>query len=289
MFTTPYKLPVSKQVVKYSDFTNMQMFDIIRCLTNNSVSQIENCFDEIISQITSASDDMCNVDKFCLLLDIRSMYLGDQLELQTTDGKKIKMKISTMLENLANQLSNIEPSSIINIGDITMTVGLPPNMLIDDYDKLVEQSIISIHHQDSIMMFKDFTPTEREVFIDSLPAEALHQITQHIQQVQQHTDSLYAIIPNESIGLEGVKIGVYDSSMLQVLRSLYAEDLMNFYEMQFNLITKMRVTYDHFMKMTPSESKIYVNLYNKDIKKQEEAMNKQSQNSHSAGRGIGGV
>lgn len=290
MFTTASTLPVSQRVVHYGDYTNAIMFDVIRCLTNSDPHQISKCFDQVIRQMVD--DDvmeMCSVDKFYLLMDIRSMYLGDQLEIQTPDNKKVKLKISTMLNNLSKQLSDITTRNTIEVGEISIDVGIPCSMLVDDTEKLIEQSILQVHHHDTIMDFNKFTPSEREMFINSLPAETLHSITRHIQHIQNLTSEMYLMPSNESIGLQGIKIGVYDNTMMEVLRSLFNEDLMHFYEMQFNLITKMRVTYDHFMKMTPSESKIYVNLYNKDIKKQEEAMNKQNQNSHPVGRGIGGV
>lgn len=289
MFTTSYTLPVSQRVVSYSDFTNAILFDVIRCLTNNNIEQIEKCFDDVVTLMTTEDvNNMCSVDKFCLLIDIRSMYLGDQLELLTSDEKKVKIKLSTMMENLTKQMTQCVTSSIIEVGDISIDVGIPRSMIVDDYDKLIEQSIIKVHHDDIITAFNQFTPSERASFVDSLPAETLHSIVQHIKHVQQVTGEMYLIPHNKTIGLEGVKLGLYDNSMIEILRSLFAEDLMNFYEMQFSLITKMRVTYEHFMKMTPSESKIFVNLYNKDIKKQEEAMNKQ-QNNHPGGRGIGGI
>jgi T4 bacteriophage base plate protein len=283
-------LPVVQQTAQYRDFTNAVLFDVIRYITQNDAEQIEKCFDEVLATLLiNDVGDMCSVDKFCLLLDIRSMYLGDQLELQTSDNKKVKVKISTMLNNLVWQLAGCVTSTTIEVGDVNIDVGIPKNMLINDYDKLVEQSIINVHHDDDTYSFNHFTPAERQSFVDSLPAETLHNITQHIKYIQQTTDDLFLIQHNESMGIQGVNIGVYNNSMLEVLKTLYTEDLMNFYEMQFSLITKMRVTYDHFMKMTPSESKIYINLYNKDIKKQEEVMNKQHQNNHPASRGIGGV
>ena len=53
---------------------------------------------------------------------------------------------------------------------------------------------------------------------------------------------------------------------------------MNFYELQFNLITKMNISYDHFMSMTFNESRMYVAMQNKDTKKQEEAQKKSQSN-----------
>lgn len=289
MFTTPFKLPVSQKTVRYNDFTNAMLFDVARCVAANDHQQIEQCMNQIIESMTGEQvHDMCGVDKFCLLLDMRSMFLGDQLELQNTNSAKIKIKISTMLDNLIKCLSNMPPPAIINVGDVMIEIGLPDSMCVEDYDKLVEQSIINIHTDGQTHAFHQFTPVDRETFVDSLPAETLMLITNHIKHVQTSMDGLHLIPHNSAMGIDGVKIGVYDNSMIEIIKSLFAEDLMNFYEMQFSLITKMRVTYDHFMKMTPNESKIYVNLYNKDIKKQEEAMNKQNQ-PHAHSRGVGGI
>jgi hypothetical protein len=51
---------------------------------------------------------------------------------------------------------------------------------------------------------------------------------------------------------------------------------MNFYELQFVLFTKMNITYEHFLKMSPNECKLFINFYNEDMKRQQEAQEKES-------------
>ena len=59
------------------------------------------------------------------------------------------------------------------------------------------------------------------------------------------------------------------------LKNIFTDDLYNYYELQYNLSNKMSVSYDHFMKMSPNECKLFINFYNKEMKKQEEAQQKQ--------------
>lgn len=289
MFKTQYTLPVTNQQVQYSEFTNSLFFDVLRYIASHNQQGIEDCFDDMINTIVDVSASrLCNMDKFCLLLDIRSMFLGDQLELKSTTSAGIKIKISTILNMLTKKIQAHSFGDQFMVGDVVLNVGLPRSMQLLDDDQIISQCIHNVEHDSSTHWFTDFTTNEQEAFINSLPVDTLNNIKSHVYHTHSNTAELMIIPENVDMGLEGVRVGMYDGSMIEILKSLYNEDLMNFYEMQFHLVTKMNVSYDHFMKMTPSESKIYVSLYNKDIKKQEEALNKQNQSPHS-GRGMGGI
>lgn len=289
MFLTTYKLPVAQQIVKYSDFTNTHLLDVIKYSANNNLVDLEKCFDDVLSDMTDVDvSSMINVDKFCLLLDIRSMFIGDQIEIKNTTGASVKLKISTLSNNIETSILSYNTTTNIDVGDLSIQLGLPHALTITNDDQLISQCIQQITHNNNHTKFTDFNETQQQAFIESLPADTMQQITTFIKHVDQNVD-LCLIPSNSSIGIEGLNVKVYDGSMTQTLKSLYSDDLMNFYEMQFNLITKMRVSYEHFMKMTPNESKIFVSLYNKDIKKQEEAMNKQQQQSNPHSRGVGGI
>jgi hypothetical protein len=55
------------------------------------------------------------------------------------------------------------------------------------------------------------------------------------------------------------------------MKSLLGDDLMNFYELQYNMLNKINLTNEHFMSISPNECKILMNLYNDDMKRQEES------------------
>ncbi len=78
--------------------------------------------------------------------------------------------------------------------------------------------------------------------------------------------------------LKDFKINPFNNSLIEFIKAIYNDNLMNFYELQFNLITKMNISYDHFMSMTFNESRMYVAMQNKDTKKQEEAQKKSQGN-----------
>jgi len=289
MYKTSYKLPVSQQIVKYGDFTNTHLFDVIKYVINDDPVELEQCFDDVLSDMTDVdASSIIGVDKFCLLLNIRSMFLGDQIEIKNTSGDSVKLKLYTLNSNMETSISQHTTSTNIVVGDLSIQVGLPRALTITSDDQLISQCIQQITHNNNHTKFTDFNEAQQQAFIESLPADTMQQITNYIKHVDQNVD-LCLLASNTSIGIEGLSVKVYDGSMTQTLKSLYSDDLMNFYEMQFNLITKMRVSYEHFMKMTPNESKIFVGLYNKDIKKQEEAMNKQQQQNNPHSRGVGGI
>jgi hypothetical protein len=70
------------------------------------------------------------------------------------------------------------------------------------------------------------------------------------------------------------KLNPFNRSLIEFLKTIYSDNLMHFYELQFNLITKMNVSYEHFMSMTFNEARMYIAMQNAENKKQEEEQKK---------------
>jgi hypothetical protein len=102
-----------------------------------------------------------------------------------------------------------------------------------------------------------------------------------VQESQESLTKISLINKNSHIGLEEVSINCYDSTLFLFLKSIFKDDLMNFYELQFNMMTKMNVSNEHFMSLTPNECKLFVKFYNEEKKKEEEAQSKQQSSSPS--------
>lgn len=284
-FKLNYTLPISDRRIKYTEITNQQLFTIQKYITAEDDVSITEAFDELIDTITDIeSRNMFSIDKFCLLMDMRSVFLGNQLELKTNKDINIKLSVSHILNRVTEVVTHGTLFNTININDISIRLALPRTLFIKDINELLSACIYTINDSDNHYRFDDFTRDQQLEFINSLPAEAFRQISPFLEQCQDAVKGINLIDAKESIGLEEIPLNLYDKTMVQFLKVIYSNDLMSFYELQYDLISRLQlVSYNHFMEMTPNESRIFVNLHNKHIKEQS---SKESTNQL-PGQGIG--
>ena len=271
-FKIPFDLPASKRQVKYAEFSNSHHFNVIKYMSTNDDVVIENTFNEVIYDLTGEdATKMFAVDKFCLLLDVRSVALGDKIEFKTNTQAKAAFNLSGILNTVRKV---IEPATLchdVQVGDVVLTTSVPRRMRTTNVDDLVHNSIYTIRDQQDVYYFDDMSHAEQQALMSSLPAEVLNDIIKCINTNQNIIKDTYLVRENAEIGVDAMPFGLYDNSLFAFLKSIYSEDLMSFYELQYSLITKLHISYDHFMQMTPNECRVFINIHNKEMKKQEEA------------------
>lgn len=271
-FKIPFDLPASKRRVHYTEFNNLHHFNVIKYMSTNDDSIIEDMFNNIIHELTHEdTSKMFAVDKFCLLLDIRSVALGDKIEFKTNTQVKASFNLSSILNTIRTVVEPAQLSHDVHVGDVVLTTCVPRRLQTSSVDDLVHNSLYTIQDGHDVYYFDDMSLQEQQALLASLPADVLNNILENINKNQTVIKDTFLIRENSNIGIESLPFGLYDNSLFAFLKSIYAEDLMGFYELQYSLITKLHISYDHFMQMTPNECRVFINIHNKEMKKQEDA------------------
>jgi hypothetical protein len=207
---------------------------------------------------------------------MRSSSVGDSLQITGTNSSKIDLSIISIkntIQTKVNELDLIKSLKCDNNYNIFLSI--PKTFLIDNIDKMYTEIIDKIEIEDEILNFFNLTSIEKEIIINNIPATISGNILNYIRNIQSSIGQINISTGNEKFGLETIKLSVFDKTMFLFLKSIFTDDLYNYYELQYSLSNKMNVSYDHFMKMSPNECKLFINFYNKEMKKQEEAQQKQ--------------
>ena len=271
-FKIPFDLPVAKKRAHYTEFNNLHHFNVIKYMSTNDDDIIENMFDDVVNDLTSEdASKMFAIDKFCLLLDIRSVALGDKIEFKTNTQAKASFNLSAILNHIRAIIKPAQFSHDVHVGDVILKTSIPRKLQTSNVDDLVHNSIYTIQDGNSVYYFDDMSLVEQQALLASLPADVLNRVLENISKSQEVIKDTFLIKENTNIGIEAFPFGLYDNSLFAFLKSIYSEDLMGFYELQYSLITKLHISYDHFMQMTPNECRVFINIHNKEMKKQEDA------------------
>lgn len=280
-FTSKLYLPVLNKEIRYNNITNKYYFEILKFITNNDDNGLNEYFEWLLNELILEKhlyNSLSNIEKFLIFLDVRSLSLGDTLHLNTNLSSKIDVRIAFIKSNLINKLKEHELISSKDYNGYNVDLSIPKSFVIEDIDNIYSQVINKISMDNEVIIFSDLTKFEKESIISSLPAEVSLDILNYINYVADLTKNINIISGNPNIGLESFHLNVFDKSLFYMLKTIFKDDLLNFYELQYFLISKMNVTYSHFMSMTPNECKIYLNFYNKEMKKQEEAQEEANKN-----------
>ena len=278
-FTSKIYLPIIKQYIRLKSINNGHYFDLLKFITNNDDEGLNYFFENLILELIvdkSLYYKLSNLEKFLILLDLRSTSVGDSLQVTGTNSSKIDLSLISIKNSIQNKIDILELSKCLKCGNnYNVYLSTPKTFLIDDIDKMYTEIIDKIQINDEILNFFDLTNNEKELIINNIPATISSNILTFIKNIQFSVGEINIITGNEKFGLETIKLSVFDKTMFLFLKSIFTDDLYNYYELQYNLSNKMNVSYEHFMKMSPNECKLFINFYNKEMKKQEEAQQKQ--------------
>ncbi len=150
-------------------------------------------------------------------------------------------------------------------------------------DDIIHQTIHSIDDGEDVHNYVEFTSVQQQQFIESLPADVYMKMSDVITDFQHHLNGGCLIQENTNMGIERYPMDVTGVHLFELLKSMFTDDLLGLYELQYNLTTKMHVSYEQFMQLTPNETKIYINFHNRDIKRQQESHNSTTHSSPAGG------
>lgn len=277
MFYINQKLPFAGNV-SYREITNAQFFDLLKYINNDDDRGVADYFDSLISSNLESPQLLTNLEKFLILLDIRSVCIGDHVDIKVVEGSTARLSLLHIIESIKSSITDIQFSTSISIGEVVLNLKLPSKLYTEPSSEIYEDVIESVTTDSNTHRLNSFTIDEKQEFFKSLPSSVYIEVASFVKNIHIKLSECSVIHGNANLGINRVPLSVFDNTMYAILKMLYKEDLMNFYELQYSIIKRLQFSYDHFMQMTPNESKLFINLYHRDVQAQENA---QKQNSNS--------
>lgn len=278
IFNTKLHLPLLNQEIRYSTLKNELYIELLKFITNNDDDGVANYFDFILSVCVNDQKmvkRLSNVEKFLILMDIRSISLGDSLEF-LIENKEIKYNIVFIKNNILKQLKNIlDLNNKFTYDQIGIEFGLPSSLKIDSLDSIYREVIKKIEIDGHVENFYDLDTISKDKIESMLPAKFTDDLFNYINETKKSIKELNIITGKEKLGVDTIPLNFYDNTMYMFLKTIYGSNLLNMYELEYNMTCKLGLSYERFIKMTPNECKLFINFYNRD-KKQEEEQSKAS-------------
>jgi hypothetical protein len=278
-FTSKMLLPIQNVEVRYDAITNEHYWQILKFNVNKDDEGLNDYFEWLLKTLITNKnviESLTNVEKFLILLDIRSVSLGDKIQMNGNNNSSLEIFLSSIKDNIIKKIKNIELTKISKMENQKITFCIPKSLVIDNIDKIYKEIIDKIEIEDHLLKFFNLTEFDKNDIIGNLPAKFSTEMLNFVTYIQEIFNKINIITGNDKFGMQNIPLNVFDSTLFTFLKTIFGEDLISFYETEFNLIYKMKFSHEHYLKMTPNECKLYVNFFNEEMKRQEEAQSKQS-------------
>jgi hypothetical protein len=278
-FTSKMLLPIQNVEVRYDTITNEHYWEILKFNVNKDDEGLNNYFEWLLKNSIKdlqILESLTNVEKFLILLDMRSVSLGDKIQMNGNKNSSLEIFLSSIKDNIINKIKDLKLTKISDIERQKITFSIPKSLIIDSIDKIYKEIIDKIEIDDHSLKFFNLTEIDKNDIISLLPAKFSSEMLDFVTHIQEILSKVNIISGNDKFGIQNISLNVFDSTLFTFLKTIFGDDLISFYETEFNFIYKMKFTHDHYLKMTPNEAKLYVNFFNEEMKRQEEAQSKQS-------------
>lgn len=269
-FYTDLILPVSNAHILVKEMTMSQFNVLQKYLLEDNNSNIEMCLMQLIQQCCiNLPDVVCNIDLFAALCKIRSISLGDEIAF-TINDVNIKCSLEHILQRIQNMDFNIK--QVVKYKNINIELRLPHMINIQEFTDAMGDVIYAA---DGCILNQQ----QKNQIQNLLAADALKDIIDFIKKgfdtMQQH----WFIEPNEELQIPGINLNAFNNSLIEILKFIFKDDLMNSYNVKYILASKLHIAPSAADAMSPAECRIYISLLNEDIARQNKQL--QDQNNHS--------
>lgn len=275
-------LPLLKKEIHYKSLTNYHYINVLKYITNNDDAGLCEYFDFVLSDCILEKEiikNLSNIEKFLILLDLRSIAIGDELQLQGEKSATLKYSINSIKNNVLQCLPSVGVNNVFKYDAITVELSPLRALMINDIDDLYIGVINKVELLGECVIFDDITLENKKNIEKMLPAKFSEDILTYINDVKSKLAGNVILNGKESFGIPTIPLEIFDNTLFHFIRSIFSDNLINMYELEYTITSKFGISYERFIKMTPVECKIFINFYNRDKKREEEEQNKANKGS----------
>lgn len=272
MFTVPVLLP-STNTVRIPELTNKLYFNILKYTTNGDTEGLSLFFKQLLFKDYKLPKTLSYIDIIYILIYIRMVYVDPVIYILNSDGKDIKIELSVFLEKLQN--ITLQSEDVFTVDNIKVWVGLPTEMHFTNVGDVFLTTIKKIQIDDVLLEFDKLTEQERTQVLNQLPPTITKMLFKHFKSLNEQLGTLFIIEENKAFNITGVELNVLSNQLFQFVESIYSQSLSEYFKVMYHFLNKICQDSSFFMNMSPADSMLIFNVYQEEIKEQNEELKKQ--------------
>lgn len=266
MFKIKVQLPSGKNI-RLAELKNRDYQVILKYCENTDLEGLNNFFDTLIDEEYKTFDI---IDKFYILLTLRMIFLEPDLSFTDNSGHVIRFNISNILEKIDHFQNDFE--RVINIQNFTVELGLPNLIYFRDINDIYISTIKCIKLNNNTLNFNTLTLEEKEEILSHIPNTLFSHINNYISQISKQLQTFVIVEQNTAFNIDEINTNIISNEFMGFILSVFSTGLKNFFDIMYVFTTKLNIDGNTFLNLTPLDTRVLINIYNKDIDDQNKAL-----------------
>jgi len=229
-------------------------------------------FNELINEHLNIPKNLDILDRFYLLVYYRMIFVDENMHLQVED-RVLDLNLNTILDKINNIYEDFV--EVIDVNDISLTVGLPTTLYFTSIDDIYNNIIKSIKYNDKFTDFTLLSDKEKELVMTYLPSKVFYSLKKYVAKLSNILTDFILIDEVKEFDIKQHKIDIISNGIITFLSSIYTTSLLHCYELIYSYLTNISSDIDFYNNLSPLETKIIVNIRNKEIEKRNEELKSQ--------------
>jgi hypothetical protein len=266
-FKVKVQLPSGKHI-RVEELKNKDYLTILKYCENTDTEGLNDLFNDLIFKGDLKSLDI--IDKFYVLLIVRMIFIDPDLIFADVNNNNIKFSISNILEKIDHFQNDYNKT--INVQDFTIELGLPNLIYFNDVNDIYISTIKSIRLKDKLINFAELDNTEKELILSYLPNTLFTHINNYITQVSKQLQDFVIVEQNQQFNIAEINTNIISNGFMSFILNIFSTGLKSFLEMLYIFANKINIGGVTYYELSPLDSKVLINIYNKDISDQNKAL-----------------
>jgi hypothetical protein len=280
---------------RFAPLTNRHHEVIIKYCTGKDdaglVMFMQDMLQELSLDKSVKYDEIPAIDQLFLLLRLRSICIGTRIDIlvdgKNEEGETVPVKHRVSLIDIQKSINKeyIQPIELIDdTNSIKTVLHYPTTWQPQDETDWIRSVTIDDTHVDFDTLEKD----NKHKLLENMYRDYRNTIDKNIHKLEQSIDKMIFVrIPSENPGENDPNITISHDQFYHIIRVLYSDTLNNFAELMYVFVKVMNFSLSDAMKLTPSDTQLYYQMFVKEQNEKEKAARAAQQAAKSNSRTVG--
>ncbi|MBC8416816.1 hypothetical protein H8E06_00620 [bacterium] len=267
--------------VKCKELDFISYKNLTKTIYNNQPEDINTYIDQILENlvVNVSVSDLDIIDKFIILGHVRDVAISGEFALTSKCSETGKdFTINVDLPSLVDAVNKIDlqKSYEVSASGVTVNFQLPKSFNALELSDTVSACLHSVTSKTGTEIeIPDYA--DRSKLLDKLPVKTLSEFERFLKQQSKELSSVplftYKSPYTDAAEMHQYSFSFFDDSILELLKLLFQEDLLQMYEFEYDIYNICRLPYGFVKDSSFSELQV---MYNIEARRRAEAENPQA-------------
>lgn len=272
-FTIEIKLLSGKRI-RVPELLNKQYIHIVKYCENKDYEGLYT----YLTKLLNIPSDIDILDLLYLLIYYRIVFVSGNIVFKNKKNLNLEFDLNICLEKLENIYTSVTHNVITD--NIQLTLGLPRALFYQNIGDIYNSVIYKVTLIGSKELnYCNLSEGEQSKVFSLLPASTIKVIQDHTENISRIYKRIILIDSNKEFGLDEYSVNLFSNDIIDFISVIFSHNILDFMEVKYGFISKISSSPEFFDQLSPIDSRLILNIHNKEVEKANKELQKQQSNT----------